>query len=590
MAKTAAIYSRVSTSTNQSTSRQVNELITYADKLGYKIIPEDVFEEFRSGYSKRSERVEMNKMMEIIRKNNNKYKAIFVSEISRIARDPKIGREIVDELTSLNIPVYVKNPALVSIEENGRRSTMFNIIFQILLEIANTEAEFIKIRSRSGVLDKVKMGGAVGGIIQAYGYTSIKKKLTINEDEARVVVEIFDMCLSGKGTKTIANYLNANGIPTKFMTLFDKEIKQKDNRTPIHSKTISWKDGTVYGILTNPIYKGKRKLIRHDDLENVETIKVGNKTYNLFDAPPIVSEEVWEKAQITLKNNLKHSIRNKKFDYILKGVITCSKCGGSYYGRNKSDGKDKFYMCSSKRTKSRKCDNHGIGIEILESTVWTFLNFNSNVDSLLLDIDKNYNKALDQIKQHEIEVNLLTQEIEKEEAKSTRLKNLHLEGIIDIIEFKKRFTPIDNQIKKNRKSIHDLEKRINLNKEIVKGRNSVKEVSMVKKALIKDRIKISEIVTKLIDRISLLVIDREWAILSFKYKFGDWYYSVLLDRYRKLLIPITYDLTNGIDTILEYDEYGKLISNQDKIDEVVWFFSDEGRMGFREPLLWIPFS
>lgn len=591
MAKTAAIYSRVSTSTGkQSTSRQVNELINYAKSLGYKITPEDVFEEFRSGYSKRAERVELNKMMDTIRKNNNKYKAIFVSEISRIARDPKIGREIVDELTSYNIPVYVKNPALVSIEENGRRSTMFNIIFQILLEIANTEAEFMKIRSRSGVLDKVKMGGAVGGIIQAYGYTSIKKKLTIKEDEAKVVVDIFEMCLSGKGTKTIANYLNANGIPTKFMTLFDKEIKQKDNRTPIHSKTISWKDGTVYGILTNPIYKGKRKLIRHDDLENVETIKVGKNTYNLFDAPPIVSEEVWEKAQITLKNNLKHSIRNKKFDYILKGVITCSKCGGSYYGRNKSDGKDKFYMCSSKRTKSRKCDNHGIGIEILESTVWTFLNFNSNVDSLLLDIDKNYNKALDQIKQHEIEIDQLTQEIEKEEAKSTRLKNLHLEGFIDIIEFKKRFTPIDNLIKRYRRTIHDLEKRINLNKEIVKGRNSVKEVSMVKKALLKDRIKISEIVGKLIDRISLLVIDRDWAIISFKYKFGDWYYSVLLDRYKKLMIPITYDLSTGIDTILQYDEYGKLISDQDKIDEVVWFFSDEGKMGFREPLLWIPFS
>lgn len=591
MIKSAAIYSRVSTATGkQSTSRQVNELILYAESLGFHISNDDVFEEFRSGYSKRSERVEMNKMMDIIRSDNNKYKAIFVSEISRIARDPKIGREIVDELTSYNLPVYVKNPSLVSIDENGIRSSMFNIIFQILLEIANTEAEFMKIRSRSGVLDKVKMGGAVGGIIQAYGYTSVNKKLTIKEDEAVVVTKIFEMCLNGNGTKTIANYLNEQNIPTKFMTLFDKEIKQKNNRTPIHSKTISWKDGTVYGILTNPIYRGKRKLIRHDDFENVEILKVGNKTYNLFDAPSIVTEEVWEKAQVTLKSNLKHSIRNKKFDYILKGLITCSKCGGSYYGRNKSDGKDQFYMCSSKRTKSRKCDNHGIGIEILESAVWTFLSFNSNVDSLLLDIDKNYNRSLEQIKQHETEVDLLNREIEKEEAKSNRLKNLHLEGIIDIIEFKKRFTPIDNLIKKNRKTIFDLEKRINLHKEIVKGRNSVNEVNMVKKALLKDRIKISEIVAKLIDSISLLVVDRDWAILSFKYKFGDWFYSILLDRYRKLLIPITYDLTNGIDTILEYDEFGKLISEQDKIDDVVWFFSDEGRMGFREPLLWIPFS
>jgi DNA invertase Pin-like site-specific DNA recombinase len=212
MIKSAAIYSRVSTATGkQSTSRQVNELILYAESLGFHISNDDVFEEFRSGYSKRSERVEMNKMMDIIRNDNNKYKAIFVSEISRIARDPKIGREIVDELTSYNLPVYVKNPSLVSIDENGIRSSMFNIIFQILLEIANTEAEFMKIRSRSGVLDKVKMGGAVGGIIQAYGYTSVNKKLTIKEDEAVVVTKIFEMCLNGNGTKTIANYLFGTG-------------------------------------------------------------------------------------------------------------------------------------------------------------------------------------------------------------------------------------------------------------------------------------------------------------------------------------------------------------------------------------------
>ena len=119
MAKIAAIYSRVSTSTGiQSTSRQVNELIGYAKTHGYKIAEEDIFEEFRSGYSKKKERVEIEKLLELIRSGKKKYKAIFVSEISRIARDPQVGRQIVDELTEMNIPVYVKNPALVSIEQH----------------------------------------------------------------------------------------------------------------------------------------------------------------------------------------------------------------------------------------------------------------------------------------------------------------------------------------------------------------------------------------------------------------------------------------------------------------------------------------
>ena len=157
--KIAAIYSRVSTSTGQqSTSRQVNELIGYAKTHGYKIAEEDIFEEFRSGYSKKKERIEIEKLLELIRSGKKKYAAIFISEISRIARDPQVGRQIVDELTELNIPVFVKNPPLVSIEADGKRSGMFNIIFQILLELANTEAQFMKIRSISGVIEKVRTG------------------------------------------------------------------------------------------------------------------------------------------------------------------------------------------------------------------------------------------------------------------------------------------------------------------------------------------------------------------------------------------------------------------------------------------------
>ncbi len=75
-----------------------------------------------------------------------------------------------------------------------------------------------------------------------------------------------------------------------------------------------------------------------------------------------------------------------------------------------------------------------------------------------------------------------------------------------------------------------------------------------------------------------------------QYKFGDWHYSVLIDRNDKLMIPITYNLSNSKDKILTFDEYGRITSDQETIDNVVFDFSDEAIMGFREPLLWIPFS
>jgi site-specific DNA recombinase len=589
--KTAAIYSRVSTSTGQqSTSRQVNELIGYAKTHGYKIAEEDIFEEFRSGYSKKKERVEIERLLELIRSGKKKYKAIFVSEISRIARDPQVGRQIVDELTELNIPVFVKNPALVSIEADGKRSGMFNIIFQILLELANTEAEFMKMRSISGVIEKVRQGGSIGGIMQPYGYTSEKKKLVIEPTEAEVVKMIFNLCIDGNGTKKIANKLNELNIPTKVSTLFDKEMKQRNGRPPIHSKNIKWKDGTIYGILTNPIYKGLRRLIRHDDNEHVQTEFTRNKTYNLFDSPIIVSEEIWNKAQETFKENFRHSIRNKKFHYILKDIVTCAKCGSSYAGRMKTDKRDQFYMCSARRTKTRPCNNPAISIELLESAVWTFLQFNTDVDRLLLDINENYNHNVTEKAKTESEVGQLKELLKIEDGKLIRIKDLYVDGHWTKDEYKKRLNSQSNAIAKINKSILEKEIRINFLNESIKSVTDLGEMNSVKKALLKDRVKISELISKLLRRVSLLVIDRNYAILSIQYKFGEWYYSVLIDRNTKEMIPITYNLANGIDKIFTFDEYGRITNDQETIDEVVSNFSDEAIMGFKEPLLWIPFS
>ena len=589
--KIAALYSRVSTSTGQqSTSRQVNELIGYAKTHGYKIAEEDIFEEFRSGYSKKKERVEIEKLLDLIRSGKKKYKAIFVSEISRIARDPQVGRQIVDELTELNIPVFVKNPPLVSIEPDGKRSGMFNIIFQILLELANTEAEFMKMRSISGVIEKVRQGGAIGGIMQPYGYTSEKKKLVIEPTEAEVIKMIFDLCIDGNGTKKIANKLNELGIPTKVSILFNKEMKQRNGRPPVHSKNIKWKDGTIYGILTNPIYKGLRRLIRHDENEQVQTESTRNKTYNLFDSPPIVSEEIWDKAQLKFKENFRHSIRNKKFHYILKDIVTCAKCGSSYAGRMKTDKRDQFYMCSARRTKTRPCNNPAISIELLESAVWTFLQFNTDVDRLLLDINKNYNLNVNEKAKAESEVSLLKESLKIEDGKLTRIKDLYVEGHWTKDEYKKRLNSQSNAIAKINQSIRENERRINFLDESIKSVTDLGEMNSVKKALLKDRVKISELISRLLRRVNLLVIDRSYALISFQYKFGDWHYSVLIDRNSKLMIPITYNLSNGIDKILKFDEYGRITTDQETINNVVSDFSDEAIMGFREPLLWIPFS
>ena len=61
--------------------------------------------------------------------------------------------------------------------------------------------------------------------------------LVIDEDEARIVRMIFDLCVSaGYGRWRLANFLNDQGIKNR--------------------KGENWHDASVGGILHNPLYKG----------------------------------------------------------------------------------------------------------------------------------------------------------------------------------------------------------------------------------------------------------------------------------------------------------------------------------------------
>ena len=63
----AVIYSRVSSECNrQDTQRQTNELIEYANKMGYELV--GVYEEKVSGFKKNEDRPIFSKMLEEIEK------------------------------------------------------------------------------------------------------------------------------------------------------------------------------------------------------------------------------------------------------------------------------------------------------------------------------------------------------------------------------------------------------------------------------------------------------------------------------------------------------------------------------------------
>jgi site-specific DNA recombinase len=89
--------------------------------------------------------------------------------------------------------------------------------------------------------------------------------------------------------------------------------------------------------------------------------------------PRIVDEVTWEAAQAQLRDNALHSRRNnKRHQYLLRGLIRCPRCGGTYTGAFQHG--QRFYRCGrtdpSLSSTGRRCPPGTFRAGPVEEAVW----------------------------------------------------------------------------------------------------------------------------------------------------------------------------------------------------------------------------
>lgn len=342
----AVIYSRVSTE-DQDNERQIRELKEYAKYKKVKVLK--IFQEKISGAIKTQERNEFKKLLEFVDEKNVHH--VLIWELSRLGRSMKNVSDTIEFLSEKKINIYSHKENFNTLNQQGKKDIITNILIMVLTGFAEMERETIKVRSSSGIRNNVAGGGSGTGVIKAYGFKKVAKKLVIDEDESEVIKLIFRKYMSGLGTLSIANFLNDNKIPTRYNKLFSgKKIQLKDNEKD--GSKFKWVDGTVYSILKNPIYKGER-------LHKGEVFKV----------PAIIDTKVFDDVQARLKANYNKKGFTRKYENPLKDILKCGVCGRSYFLHKRQSGKDNAYKCLSKRYKEY-CGNHSIGYDKLNDALY----------------------------------------------------------------------------------------------------------------------------------------------------------------------------------------------------------------------------
>lgn len=160
---------------------------------------------------------------------NGKIDFVITKSISRFSRNTTDCLELVRKLLDLDIPIFFE-------KENINIGSMESELFlSILSSMSQDESSSISLNSKWSIENRFKNGTYKVGY-PPYGYEWNGEEMVINNEQADVVKTIFADVLKGKGTKAIADKLNADGIPSK--------------------KGGKWSASTINGMLKNEKYTG----------------------------------------------------------------------------------------------------------------------------------------------------------------------------------------------------------------------------------------------------------------------------------------------------------------------------------------------
>lgn len=151
------ILARVSTQI-QDYDRQINELTAYASSHQMEVVK--VFANKISGATKNEDRTEIVELIKYVK--TNQIDKILCLEISRVGRNTVEALKLIQLLNQHQIPLYVKNYNLETLDCDGKINPMAQFLITLLLEIGSMERLTIRQRMESGYKNHITNGGRVG--------------------------------------------------------------------------------------------------------------------------------------------------------------------------------------------------------------------------------------------------------------------------------------------------------------------------------------------------------------------------------------------------------------------------------------------
>ncbi len=312
--------------------------------------------------------------------------------------------------------------------------SMGRLTLNILLSFAQFEREIIGERTRDKMSAARKKGKWVGGtVILGYDLDREARKLVVNEDEARMVREIFALYQRHRSILATVEELNRRGVPRKSWVA-------KSGKTTGGGP---WTKSNLTLLLTNVTYLGK--------------VDYQGKIYE-GEHEPIINDSIWAKTQALIERNAKKrgGARRVKFGGMLKGLLKCGSCGCSMIHTFTSKGatRYRYYVCqNATKQGARVCTTRSIPAQEIEDFVVDRIAA-IGADSELVDrIEKN---ARNQSEERMAALDAEKTQIEK----ALRYQAKLVAGIVGLPNATRRLADLEDQLRAGEARMAEIAKEI----------------------------------------------------------------------------------------------------------------------------------
>ena len=417
-------YARVSSESDEQLNSLGNQIQYYEDFIrrnaAWTFVPGYIDEGLSGISTKRREN--FNRMIDDAAEDT--FDLIITKEISRFARNTLDSIQFTRQLLGCGVGVFFQNDNINTFDEDSE------LRLSIMSSIAQDELRKLSSRVKFGHQQAIK-NNVVLGNSRIFGYRKENRRLVIDEEQAPMVRELFEL------------YATDQYSMKQIEALFwEKGYRNLNGKKIAHT--------TMSNMISNPKYKGyyvgnKVKVVdmftkKQKFLPPEEWVMFKDETGEIV--PAIVSEALWDQANAILRRR-SDDVKNRQgvcnHANLLTGKLFCTCCGTAYYRRESQDKqghKNSKWVCSGKiKNGADSCDSFPIyEDEIKPLLLDVFRDTEASAEALIEEYVEMY-RSLDRGGRLGSQIAALHKKLATVEQKRMKLLTFNAQGKLDDADF-----------------------------------------------------------------------------------------------------------------------------------------------------------